>query len=54
MQFTSPVWQKAKVGTGWQYPACDQIPSTYKVIPYGWDKKEMGEYVPKPKIDNIF
>lgn len=38
------------VSTGWQYPYCDQIPSTYKVIPYGWNKKEMGEYVPKPEI----
>lgn len=33
------------VSTGWQYPGCDQVPSTYKVIPYGWNKKEMGEYV---------
>ena len=38
------------VSTGWQYPYCDQIPSTYKIIPYGWDKKKMGEYVPKPEI----
>lgn len=38
------------VSTGWQYPYCDQIPSAYKVIPYGWDKKKMGEYVPKPEI----
>lgn len=42
------------VSTGWQHPYCDQIPSTYKVIPYGWDKKEMGEYVPKPEICCIF
>ena len=42
------------VSTGWQYPYCDQIPPTYKVIPYGWDKKVMGEYVPKPEIDRIF
>lgn len=42
------------VSTGWQYPYCDQIPSAYKVIPYGWDKKEMGEYVPKPEIDRTF
>lgn len=41
------------VSTGWQYPYCDQIPSTYKVIPYGWDKKEMGEYREKGKIDYI-
>lgn len=40
--------------TNWQYPYCDQIPSTYKVIPYGWDKKKMGEYVEKGKIDYIF
>lgn len=42
------------VSTGYQWPACDQIPSTYKVIPYGWDKKKMGEYREKGKIDNIF
>lgn len=42
------------VSTGWQYPYCDQTPSTYKIIPYGWDKKEMGEYREKGKIDNIF
>lgn len=42
------------VCTSWQYPYCEQIPSTYKVIPYGWDKKEMGEYREKGKIDYIF
>lgn len=27
--------------TGWQYPDCDRIPSTYKVIPYGGIKNSL-------------
>ena len=42
------------VGTGFQWPECDQVPPTYKIIPHGWDKNTMGEYVPKPIENNVF
>ena len=38
------------VGTGFQWPECDQVPPVYKIIPHGWDKKKMGEYVERPDI----
>ena len=42
------------VGTGFQWPECDQVPPTYKIIPHGWDKNTMGEYVPKPIENHVF
>lgn len=38
------------VGTGFQWPECDQVPPVYKIIPHGWDKDTMGEYVEKPDV----
>ena len=42
------------VGTGFQWPECDQVPPTYKIIPHGWDKNTMGEYVEKPVENHVF
>ena len=42
------------VGTGFQWPECDQVPPAFKIIPHGWDKNTMGEYVQKPIEINVF
>jgi hypothetical protein len=42
------------VGTGFQWPECDQVPPAYKIIPHGWNKNTMGEYVQKPIENHVF